>query len=302
MQRVTQVHDVVVDLAALLSRWDMRLEEPVVLSDAGNLTLWLRPYPLVARVATLFAGDDANFWGAVWQRELRVADHLTRHGIPLVAPATVIPAGPHRVAGTWMTLWDYAEPREGLPDPADGVAMVRALSHAMQSYPERQTLPPWGAWTHVTEAVEHLRLVVGQNVQAREILREVERVRQQLQGEPLVPAHGDAHRGNLLPTEQGWRWIDFEDVSLMPQYWDLASFVANTALFDGVDHPLVAQARELDDVRAAPEAFWWTVRARVVMSLSTNMGLALMGHGDQLFAFRQWERWPTFLRDWTRSL
>ena len=63
MQRVTQVHDVVVDLAALLSRWDMRLEESVVLSDAGNLTLWLRPYPLVARVATLFAGDDANFLG-----------------------------------------------------------------------------------------------------------------------------------------------------------------------------------------------------------------------------------------------
>ena len=84
--------------------------------------------------------------------------------------------------------------------------------------------------------------------------------------------------------------------------FDLASFVANTALFDGVDHPLVARARELDDVRAAPEAFWWTVRARVVMSLSTNMGLALMGHGDQLFAFRQWERWPTFLRNWTRSL
>ncbi len=63
----------------------MRLEEePVVLSDAGNLTLWLRPYPLVARV--LFAGDDANFWGAVWQRELRVANHLTRHGIPLWHP------------------------------------------------------------------------------------------------------------------------------------------------------------------------------------------------------------------------
>lgn len=174
------------------------------------------------------------------------------------------------------------------------------LSEAMQSYPE--ALPPWGAWTHVTEAVEHLRIVAGQDVQVGKILSEVERVRQQLQGEPLVPAHGDAHRGNLLPTEQGWRWIDFEDVSLMPRYWDLASFIANTALFDGVDHPMVSQARGLDGVRDASKAFWWTVRARVVMSLSTNMGLAWMGRGDWGFALRQWERWPKFLHDWTRSL
>ncbi len=115
LQRVTQVHDVMIDVEALLSPWSMRLEEAVVLSDAGNLTLWLCPYPLVARVATLFSGDDAEFWGEVWQRELRVAAHLIWHNIPSVAPAAGVSAGPHRVAGTWMTLWDYAKPLEPPP-------------------------------------------------------------------------------------------------------------------------------------------------------------------------------------------
>jgi hypothetical protein len=41
---VIEVHDVVVDLTALLSSWVMQLEAPMVLSDAGNLILWRRPY------------------------------------------------------------------------------------------------------------------------------------------------------------------------------------------------------------------------------------------------------------------
>ncbi len=59
---------------------------------------------------------------------------------------------------------------------------------------------------------------------------------------PLLPAHGDAHPGNLLPTSHGWRWIDCEDVSSMPQFWDLASFFANPALLRGFDPPLIAPA------------------------------------------------------------
>ncbi|WP_229725650.1 phosphotransferase family protein [Calditerricola satsumensis] len=38
----------------------------------------------------------------------------------------------------------------------------------------------------------------------------------------VLPAHGDAHLGNLLASPQGWLWIDFEDASRMPRFWDLA--------------------------------------------------------------------------------
>lgn len=294
LQRLTQVRDVVRDIEMLLLRWGMRMDAPFVLNDAGNL---MRPYPLVARVATLFSGDDPDFWRLVWQRDLRVAHHLMRHGIPVVAPATMVPAGPHLVAETWMTLWNYAEPVELPALGVGGLFLVQDLTHAMESFPER--LPPWGAWIHVTEAIA--RLSSSRESRLADLLREIEVVRQRLEGAPLFPAHGDAHPGNLLPTSDGWRWIDFEDVSAMPRFWDLASFIANTGLLEGMDHPIVVQAYGLDDVMKDPETFWWVIRARVAMSLSTNMGLAWAGQGDRAFALRQWERWPAFLHEWTRN-
>lgn len=133
---MTQIHEVIAESQKLLSDWGLPLDDPLILRDAGNLTLWLRPYPIVARVATLFSGDDADFWGAVWQRELRVAAHLTRQNVPIVAPTTAVPAGPHRVAGTWMTLWNYAQAVECPPLGMDGLAMVSELTRAMGTVPE----------------------------------------------------------------------------------------------------------------------------------------------------------------------
>ncbi|WP_028962486.1 phosphotransferase [Sulfobacillus thermosulfidooxidans] len=299
MQRITQIRRVVDDTKKLLSGWGMPLDDPIILRDAGNLILWLRPYPIVARVATLFTGDNADFWGAVWRRELQVAEHLMRHNIPIVPPTSVVPPGPHQVAGSWMTLWDYAESVKGPPLGLDGIAMVRKLTLAMESF--RETLPFWGAWIHVREAVEQLRPLAVRNPRVKNVLREVEVVEQRMKDEPLFPAHGDAHPGNLLPTHNGYRWIDFEDVSLMPRFWDLATFVANTALLEGIDHPIVVHARQLSDVSNDPETFWWVLRARVVMSLSSNLALALAGHGDRVFAFRQWDRWPQFFQEWTQN-
>ncbi len=101
---------------------------------------------------------------------------------------------------------------------------------------------------------------------------------------PLLPAHGDAHPGNLLPTSHGWRWIDCEDVSSMPQFWDLASFFANPALLRGFDPPLIAPASELSRDHLPPESLWWAMRTRGVMSLANNLGLVLAEQGDRVFA------------------
>ncbi len=38
------------------------------------------------------------------------------------------------------------------------------------------------------------------------------------------------------------------------------------------------------------------------MSLAANWGLALAGQGDRVFAFRQLERRPKFIHEWTRTL
>lgn len=62
-------------------------------------------------------------------------------------------------------------------------------------------------------------------------------IQMRLEPSLLIPGHGDAHARNLLPSTEGWIWTDFEDVSLMPAYWDLASFIGNLALFGGIQEP-----------------------------------------------------------------
>jgi hypothetical protein len=59
--------------------------------------------------------------------------------------------------------------------------------------------------------------------------------------------------------------------SSMPQFWDLASFLTNTALFHGFDHPLIAMVSELSRVTQHSESFWWSMR--------------------------RLERWPKFIHD-----
>ncbi len=66
----------------------------------------------------------------------------------------------------------------------------------------------------------------------------------------------------------------------MPPYWDLASLVANTAVFEGASQPMVAdEARGLDGVRDEPEAFWWTLRAHVAAIRSTKGGARIAWTG-----------------------
>ena len=39
--------------------------------------------------------------------------------------------------------------------------------------------------------------------------------------------HGDAGGGNLMATDQGWLWHDFEDTCSGPVAWDLAASTAS---------------------------------------------------------------------------
>ncbi|PSR21766.1 MAG: hypothetical protein C7B43_21105 [Sulfobacillus benefaciens] len=84
--------------------------KPVVLGNAGNLLVHLSPFPIVARVAKLFPGDDSLFWRDVWEFEIKVARHLMAYGIPVVPYSCLVPPGPYPVGDTWMTLWEYVEP------------------------------------------------------------------------------------------------------------------------------------------------------------------------------------------------
>ncbi|MHB1683358.1 MAG: phosphotransferase [Bacilli bacterium] len=290
-------HERVAEVLSVAKQLGVDGISPVILGDAGNLIVHLASHPIVARVAKLFAGDDADAWRGILAREVRVARHLARSGAPIVPPAAGAYAGPHRVGDTWMTWWQFL-PKAPLPplDPGHAFGLVNSLASAMAHFPE--PLPVLGVWETVSEAVGKLRLRPAQDVRIADLLRAFEKADERmrmLDSALLLPAHGDAHPRNLLPGPEGWRWIDFEDVSLMPRFWDLASFIGNSALLDGLRHPLVQYVLNHPLVLADRSTFADALTARAVMSTATNFELALEGHGDLAFAMRQLERMGDFL-------
>lgn len=265
---------------------------PIVLGDAGNLIVRLTPYPIVARVAKRFDDDDPDFWREKWAYEVKVSQHLTDRGVPVVQCSNLVPTGPHKVADTWMTLWEYLNP-VSLPKLSGKQAIntITTLVKGMSDF--RDPLLPLEAWRNANQAAEYLYSTKHDDSISR-LLSAYELVNERIHREPLYPAHGDAHRGNLISSSTGWRWIDFEDVSLMPKFWDYASFIGNFVLFHGLRHPVVESV--LQSI-AAPDqpSFQFALEARVIMAPMTNLALALHGHGDLDFAKEQLHRAVDFL-------
>ena len=269
---------------------------PVELSDGGNLIIHLAPHPIVARIATVHSTRDAEYTYKLLDRELRVARHLQSKGIPVLLPTDLTVAGPYDVGGTWMTLWEYVPPTQLLPlSPSEAVELVNGLSIAMKDFNDE--LPVLGVWERTCQSADRLRKYPDQRIQAllKVFIRVDEHMR--LESSVLIPCHGDAHARNLLQSPEGWIWTDFEDVSLMPAYWDLASFVGNLALFGGIQEPTFRYILEHIDNGTDLKDFGFAITGRIIMSVLGNLDLALAGHGDLEFANRQLELAEDFLRE-----
>ena len=79
--------------------------------------------------------------------------------------------------------------------------------------------------------------------------------------------HGDAGLGNLMLTEGGWLWHDFEDTCTGPVAWDLAALTASPRLDgsrvveayrDAVDP---AQLRICEQLRLLSLTVWYALYA-----------------------------------------
>ncbi|KRE55982.1 phosphotransferase [Paenibacillus sp. Soil750] len=268
---------------------------PIELSIGGNLIIHLSPYPIVARIATVSSKEDSEYANKILVRELRVASHLQSKGIPALLPSELTDAGPYDVGGAWMTLWRYVAPTQlQPPSPSEAVELVNGLSIAMKDF--SGDLPVLGVWERTCQSANKLRSNSDQRIQA--LLSVFQRVNKQMRIEPslLIPCHGDAHARNLLPSPEGWIWSDFEDVSLMPAYWDLASFVGNHALFGGIQQPTFRYILNHFDNGTDLKAFGVAITARTLMSTLGNLDFSLAGYGDLKFATRQLELAEDFLR------
>ena len=81
----------------------LRADDPVVLRDAWNVLVHLRPDPVVARVSS----PRPFPFGPRPQelvRELAVAAHAAAAGAPVVPPAAELPPGPHEHGGNVLTF------------------------------------------------------------------------------------------------------------------------------------------------------------------------------------------------------
>ncbi|WP_068776768.1 aminoglycoside phosphotransferase family protein [Paenibacillus sp. FJAT-26967] len=267
---------------------------PIELSNGANLIIHLDPHPIVARIATVLSKEDAAYAYKILDRELRVARHLQSKGVPVLLPSDPIDAGPYDIGGTWLTFWEYV-PQTHLkpPSPSEAVELVNTLSLGMKDF--SCEIPLLGVWERTCESVNRLMNHPDQRIQALLDMFVTADRQMRLDTSLLIPCHGDAHTRNLLPSPEGWIWADFEDLSLMPAYWDLASFVGNLALFSGVQEPTFKYI--LSQINNGPDlaAFGFAVTARILMSTLGNLDFALSGNGDLEFAFKQLELAEDFI-------
>lgn len=228
---------------ALAQRLGLPHDEPVILSNRGNLLVQLTPAPVVARVATLTARSRRNpiEWLA---REVAVAGYVASRGGPVVPPADN--AGPHWQDGFAISLWEYVRALDRVPGPADVGSALARLHRIARGCPA--DLGGLNAATdQITDGLAMLEREAVLDAGTLAVLRESHTAAlSEMRGadDELVVLHGDAHQGNLLlAPDHRWLWIDLEETGRGPAAWDLATMVSHYPEQEGRD-ALAAYAAE----------------------------------------------------------
>jgi hypothetical protein len=229
----------------LARRLGLPHDEPVILSNRGNLVVQLAPARVVARVATLTARSrlDPMAW---LTREVAVAGYVAARGGPVVPPAAG--AGPYWQDGFAISLWQHVAAVDAPAGPADvGTALGRLHLAARDCPADLGDLYP--ATDQITDglAVLEQQAVLDTGTLATLRTRHAAALAdlRAAGGDPIV-VHGDAHHGNLIAPEPGnWLWVDLEETGLGPAAWDLATMISHYGAADGLA-ALRAYAAETD--------------------------------------------------------
>jgi Ser/Thr protein kinase RdoA (MazF antagonist) len=227
---------------AVAARHGLRGDKAVVLSDASNLLVWLRPAPVVARVATVTSTVRR---GDAWlAREVAVASHLAAAGAPVVAPSAEIAAGPHRHDGFALSFWTYVDEAATALDAREAGARLRLCHDALTSFADE--LPRMAALDEAQATLERLAAAGSLDEDDAALLRRAgSSVRERIDrlAAAMQPIHGDAHLHNVVNGPDGPLWNDWEDAFLGPRAWDLGCLHASARAF-GRDPGPVAAAQD----------------------------------------------------------
>jgi Phosphotransferase enzyme family len=202
-------------------------EDAVVVADRSNVLVHLKPAPVLARVMTGTAGlhSEVESWLA---REVAVGAFLAERGLA-VPPSDLLAPGPYRYDGLWMTFWEYVEhdASRDLPPAPELGRSLRQLHVALADFPgELGQLIDIRDW--LDGLLAELRPSPRLTLRDRDLLRSRLHEMTPTVFESSLPAqaiHGDASASNLLRTDHGLMWNDFEDVCVGPVHWDVAGLI-----------------------------------------------------------------------------
>ena len=205
-------------------------DEAVQIAAGSNVLVHLKPAPVVARVmtGTAILHDDVEQWLA---REVAVGAFLAERTDLVVPPTDILPPGPHKQDGLWMTLWKFVphDAQAPPPDPRELGRSLQRLHAALAGFT--------GDLAPLSEIRDWLARLVGELRPSPSFTQQdIDGLRFKLDAlaptvfESSLPAqalHGDASMSNLLRTESGLVWNDLEDVCAGPVAWDLAGLMAS---------------------------------------------------------------------------
>ena len=209
-----------------------------ILQDGSTLVLRLTE-TIVARVVQDSEGPrQGTDWFA---RENAIAQHMTRHGAPVIPLHPELPPGPHERLGYPMNFWEFVTRFDAEPDPQAIGKTLKQCHEVLRSFSE--PLPVLGILTETIAILDDReKRPAGSDFPAptHRMLRErIASSLGMLRTLPAQPLHGDAHMGNLMNTTRGLLLTDWEDTFSGPVEWDVASLIWNAQILDE-DHATVA--------------------------------------------------------------
>lgn len=236
---------------ATASALGLAVDDAIVLHDSNKLTVRLLPCDVVARVAPI-AHQVAGF-------EIGLAQRLAESGSPVAVPDVRAQPRVYERDGFVVTLWTYYQPAmSGEISPAGHADALERLHSGMRKLDLRTP--------HFTDRVEEAQhLVEGTHLtpdladtDRRLLITTLRSQRQAIvdRGAAEQMLHGEPHPGNVLSTESGLLFIDFETCCRGPVEFDLAHVPEDVSeCYANADHDLLSQCRAL--VLAMVAAWRW---------------------------------------------
>jgi Ser/Thr protein kinase RdoA (MazF antagonist) len=239
---------------SLAGTLDLPADDAVVIHNSNKLALRLLPCDVFARVALV--GQE------VFALEVELAERLAAQASPVAALEPRVDPRVYEGDGFALTLWTYYETVTlDRPSPVDYSDALQRLHAGMRQVKI--------AAPHFMErAAEAVRLVADRDETPALsdgdrllLLDTLQSAGQQIHGRGAAEQllHGEPHPGNVLRTQDGPLFIDFETCCRGPIEFDVAHLPEEvSANYPEVDHALLEECRRL--VLAMVAAWRWDVR------------------------------------------